>query len=71
MQNVCFDLRACTRSTSGDGCILSRFFSFILTSNKFDSIQTSEDVHGRNLMVQTLLHQDITLLTYTHAYIDT
>ncbi len=32
---TCFDLIACTRSTFGNGCILSRFFSFILTSNKF------------------------------------
>jgi hypothetical protein len=31
----CFDLIACIRSTFGNGCILSRFFSFILTSNKF------------------------------------
>jgi hypothetical protein len=25
----CFDLIACTRSTFGNGCILSGFFSFI------------------------------------------
>ncbi len=35
MLRSCFDLIACTRSTFGNGCILSRFFSFILTSNKF------------------------------------
>jgi hypothetical protein len=29
-----FDPIACTRSTFGNGCILSSFFSFILTSNK-------------------------------------
>jgi hypothetical protein len=31
----CFDIIACIRSTFGNGCILSRFFCFILISNKF------------------------------------
>ncbi len=31
MLRSCFDLIACIRSTFGNGCILSRFFSFILT----------------------------------------
>ncbi len=31
----CFDLIACTRSTIGNVCILSRFFSIIFTSHKF------------------------------------
>ncbi len=35
----CFDLIACTRSTFCNGCILSSFFSFTLTSNKFDWLQ--------------------------------
>jgi hypothetical protein len=34
MLRSCFDLIACIRSTFGNGWILSRFFSFILTSNK-------------------------------------
>ncbi len=33
-----FDLIACERSTFGNDCILSSFFSFILTSNKFSHI---------------------------------
>jgi hypothetical protein len=35
MLRSCFDLIACIRITVGNGCILSRFFTFNLTSNKF------------------------------------
>ncbi len=34
MLRSCLDLTACTRSTFGNGCIWTSFFSFILTSNK-------------------------------------
>ncbi len=36
-------LIACVRSTFGNDCILSSFFSFILTSNKILCIQTYHD----------------------------
>ncbi len=44
----CFDLVACTRSTFGNGCILSSFFSFrgILTSNKFSKLR------GKNYKIE-------------------
>jgi hypothetical protein len=37
--HICYvvALIACTRSTFGNSCILSSFFSFILTSNKVSS----------------------------------
>ncbi len=39
-RNICYvvALIACTRSTFGNGYILSSFFSFILTSNKICNI---------------------------------
>ncbi len=39
MLRSCFDLISCIRSAVGNGCILSRFFSFLSTSNKFHLMQ--------------------------------
>jgi hypothetical protein len=50
----CFDLIACTRSTFGNGCILSSFFSFILTSNKF--------------LVTTIVNSNLCTHKYMHTY---
>jgi hypothetical protein len=59
----CFDLRACTRSIFGNGCILSRFFSLIFTSNKFEFAHTSS-----TFLPSSFLKESAHIHTYTHTY---
>jgi hypothetical protein len=74
---ICYvvDLIACVRSTFGDDGILSSFFSFILTSNKDQSIHVSTCVcvctyvrqYASGKWQSKFIH--ILIYTYTHIYI--
>jgi hypothetical protein len=76
---VAFDLVACTRSAVGNGCILRRFFSFLLTSNKvlylYHSpryacmhVYTYICVHA-SMCTHTYAYMQACILTYLHTHI--
>ncbi len=67
---------ACTRSTFDNGCILSSFFSFILTSNKINvdyvwvlraKMNFARTMNFASIYAQLTCHTNIR--TYIHTYI--